>query len=73
MAKFFTYGKAYDGKIVPFLVTKELLEIRKQGYFDIKPSKNVKRIEDTSKTDFRDPAHYLSYNGSKVAGFINIQ
>ena len=55
MTNFLSYGKAYDGKIILFPVTKELLEIRRHGYFDIKPSRNVKQIEDTRKIDFRDP------------------
>ena len=47
MTNFLSYGKAYDGKIILFPVTKELLEIRRHGYFDIKPSRNVKQILET--------------------------
>ena len=52
MTTFFKYGKAYTGRIIPFPVTKEFLELKKQGYFDVKPGQKTITRKDTRKTDF---------------------
>ena len=52
MTTFFKYGKAYTGRIILFPVTKEFLELKKQGYFDIKPGQKRITRKDTRKTDF---------------------
>lgn len=69
MTTFLTYGKAYTDRIIPFPIAKEFLELKKQGYFDIKPGENKITCKDTRINNFRDPEYYLPNNGFEVTGF----
>ena len=72
MTRNLTYGKAYTGRIIPFPMAKEFLELQKQGYFDIKPGENNITYKDTHINNFGDPEYYLPNNGFEVTGFKNI-
>ena len=69
MTTFLTYGKAYTGRIIPFPIAKEFLELKEQGYFDIKPGENKITCKDIHIINFRNPEYYLPYNVFEVIGF----